>query len=420
MSVSRFSNYAMDLDDYSDMLDDIRSYARHEYPEGSDIKGPFGASLNPYKKPKSSGKPVSQKKMKYSKYSGKSVASGMTGTGPRVPSKKFDTQGVIIKFENGRGTLTDLYNVLIGHATVNRAQILSAICYALVKNISILKLSDFDSFTNEIDYAAVGDTWRLVWRSVAGSDVAVATDSLVYTYVAGATQATLAAAVQVFIDTNFNESSQFVAFNYVPVISTNGNALMDLTNARLNLKIQAALKFQNQSTNSAASTTEDAVDNIPLYGKVYEGKGNGTPALVNGVNAGIARIALMSDQGNGVIAKLGSAASVDLEPMRPATYPAVKRYGKCMLDPGQIKTSLMISNHAGLLNKMWSQLWPRNAGVAKYPSNLGKFRFHVFEKILEVNTVPTRNIVVAYENQTDVSCIVSIKKRYVTNQVFVV
>jgi len=188
--------------------------------------------------------------------------------------------------------------------------------------------------------------------------------------------------------------------SYNPEIRS--NVEINLFNTQIKYFCKSALKIQNRSK-TGTSTEADVVDDVPLYGKAYYGKGQG-PVL----NAPLSStINLIADSTTGVIFPATVTDSFLQEPLNPIELAKVKSYGKISINPGQIKTSVVIERKTMYFNTLMAKLIPRR-GLASNNCPLGKFRLMALEKIMHVDATL---INLAYECQCNTTVAITEKKR---------
>jgi len=192
--------------------------------------------------------------------------------------------------------------------------------------------------------------------------------------------------------------------NTAPEMTSSRKAYMSLKYLRFNMAVKSALKMQNRTVVTAGDDEAD-VNNQPLYGKGFSGKGTG--AEFNDYYPG----SFKGDKDFGLITG-GDVSNAQLEDIaNPRHFKYVKRTGKLRVEPGEIKTSVLTDKFAGDFNAFYRQLI-NNAGVystgppvvgSKYKTwKVGKFRFFMYEKILD--TGAAFNIVMAFEHAIDMKC----------------
>jgi len=187
-------------------------------------------------------------------------------------------------------------------------------------------------------------------------------------------------------------------------------AYIRLDESYISAKIKSSLKMQNRSVGSAEDGQEaDTVDQVPLYGKSYEGRGNGA-WWSNNENYTTTFIASSE---TGVILPVN--AGVIREPPPPKEFKGALRTGKVRIEPGLIKSSVL-SDYQNHLFKNWAkQLVLSNYA---YNPNVrgGKYRFFCVEKILDADN--TGLIKCAFEHNIFINTNMKTRRSIPTVQLF--
>lgn len=188
---------------------------------------------------------------------------------------------------------------------------------------------------------------------------------------------------------------------------------IDLSHAKINLYCKSALKVQNRTVNASGNVDSDDVDNVPIYGKSYTGYGNfathrtgqgsmdylapadveAFPSPIFGATINMIKSCVIKKQiaGGG----WGSGSPL-VEPMGKSQFAHVRGVTKAKLEPGEIKTNILVYSKSCNLNKLWD--FAESDVSADSITNLGKFWFAHFEKMLQaVATTQVNAIKVAYE-----------------------
>lgn len=215
-----------------------------------------------------------------------------------------------------------------------------------------------------------------------------------------------------------------------------------LRGAKIKYHTTSALKVQNTSLASAFEDTIDEVDAVSLYGKIYQGKGNGMEIVgdTNGVRPFIA------DRNYGIITKEGRPYSSQMAELRePVPKELTKHVKYCSgtsLESGELvsnvirdKKTIYLNSYLRILMNFYYLKTTEEAVVPtllQYPyTSLGKFMIVGLEKKLEIyqtdNSVTTDVSVMMERNITiDMALIdgrlqnkqvqIFNQGRYVTNQ----
>jgi len=187
---------------------------------------------------------------------------------------------------------------------------------------------------------------------------------------------------------------------------------LSLQKATVNICIKSSLKIQNRTINAAGNDEADDVDNVPLHGKLYDGKGN--HMIFNQVYYN----AVSSIDYNFNDDKFLVTSSLSEPPIK-SVLGRVNKSGKLHLDPGEIKTSVLESKSTTNLNKMISYLG--QGGATSNILNIGKFRAFIVEKMLKaIGTTETNSVKVAMEIDLRTACIFNAPKYASTTQVVLI
>jgi len=177
-----------------------------------------------------------------------------------------------------------------------------------------------------------------------------------------------------------------------PVANSLQQARISLANVYINYTISCSYKIQNRSINAVDWSPQDGdnVDNVPLYGKSYEGNGNGV--IVKNYNTPLAPT-LMADMNFGMIE--GGATVNNLnEPPYASDFMFAKRSGKVRIEPGTIKTSVLRYKKTASFLNLQREFNVSNdiAYVANIPvtakrmTRFGKFRMFGLEKMIDAQS----------------------------------
>lgn len=188
--------------------------------------------------------------------------------------------------------------------------------------------------------------------------------------------------------------------------------------------MKSDLKIQNRTVAVAADDTIDDVNNVPLYGKSYEGKSNGPQVM------GIGNVGILSLKGNEDTGLIQHAVSFSgqrpfNEPLDYQRFKPVSKIGKIHLDPGQIKTSTILNKFKvgfnkfmQLINPTTGPTTPQSSGV-RTNANFVKYRLFALEKMLDANPIAsTTAVIVAVEHNLKIMARAVHYNRNATNYQF--
>lgn len=192
-------------------------------------------------------------------------------------------------------------------------------------------------------------------------------------------------------------------------LSSSGGAadvILNLRSAKFHVYGKSTLKIQNRTVQDAADD-EESVDNVPLHGKAYFGKGTGTSAFTRD-GGGTAYVTAASgfhcDMQYGALAKVPVEKWYQ-EPPPASTFIRVQKTGKVLLDPGHIRTSVLDDKIVISLKDFYKRFHLNINVATPVPlsdyhnrSDYGHYRFVILEKMINaVVGSATNSIKVAYE-----------------------
>lgn len=308
-------------------------------------------------------------------------------------------QGSVYNIEHG-GTFEAAYCGFIGHTSAPVSYALTIACSAIVKKIHE-QLKCF--YTDEVDELAFGGkitTVEFAHKAFPEQTATVAS----LTTTGSSTVKSVIDWLELQISNLFGQSQQAM-LESITCFQNGGTAQytvpvqMNLRQCYITLESKSSLKIQNRSKNALGSEA-DEVDNVPLYGKQYSGKGSGVHPIKKGSN-----IALFAWPATGVIQATGTAQFMK-EPPNGYEFEEAVKVGKAKLEPGEIKTSVIYDRTSCHIDKYFAALI-RGTGalVPAYPRlNIGKFRLFALEKMIETNNELPINMLFAYENNTKLAC----------------
>jgi hypothetical protein len=211
------------------------------------------------------------------------------------------------------------------------------------------------------------------------------------------------------------------------IASTTIIGQFNLQKAKLTFHCKSALKVQNQTLENTADNEADDIKNVPLYGKSYEGAGNGAfyvkqfnqQHFVGNDNTGVIQF-LPGPKGT----PTGDITQSLNEPPSITNMKYVKKVGKAHIDPGQVKTSVLSYTKTMSFSTFWNRIHTDSPDNPHW-TRLGNFRFFGLEKMIQFSpTVVNENISidnrikVAYEHDCKFGMKFSCPK--VTNTTYIV
>lgn len=337
------------------------------------------------------------------------ASSKSKGFVPKLSRKRTfldrSAKGITICRERGDAPvlniLADCY--YIGHATCTASQVYDNLGLAIVKFLGVannLLFNDFQDFSEIIVQAPIttGLTVRIWGQPAVNIAPAVITNGTFTITASTTTYGLLAAQISTTLK-EYNVNNPDPRLTMIEVYQ--GTSLLkrwDLSAAMFTYRSKSALKLQNRTINSTGLTEADEVDNVPLYGKSYEGDGNFF--RVKGGYSSEGTIAPLSGVAPPTLENVALNTSYLAEPPKPSQLLHVKRNGTIHLDPGEIKTSVIYHSIKISLNTLMKKLRYNTsvAGVASPECLLGNYRVFALEKMLKVGKESSvSQMKVAYE-----------------------
>lgn len=336
-------------------------------------------------------------------------SSGKFSSGKRIKRgsrKAKRNYGITATVEVG-GTLTDANAIYVGHSSLPGYQVLLTMVQSLVKTL-VLK-------TYNIEIRNIVDNWSeflipkieiLYYTSASSAILGSISVTPINTDTYYATCVSLTGLICTQILAQPQTVWKFMRFYTIPVGNTPVPCELDLEFTKVNVYVKSSLKVQNRSVTVVGNQEADDVDNVPLYGKSYTGRGTGllirdTQRQNNTSNS------FGSDVRHGLMAYV---AATDLsqslrEPPVGTIFANAKRSGKVKLEPGSIKSSVLTFKKNISFNSMIQMMVPQLCGFAsglfRQYSQVGNCRVFAMEKILDDGA--GGNIVAAYEINDNIS-----------------
>lgn len=305
--------------------------------------------------------------------------------------------------------------VAVGHANVPLVEMHRMMWRAIVKRLFIQSgIEDMSDFDELIPRISTGDEVRVSYRLTPDSTV----------WSAYASPLTLGTSS--FNTVALDLATTFLALNEPNIEFQNiglwpatagttflNYAVLNLKTCMVHMNGKSTLKIQNRSTESSGGT-EESVDNVPLHGRAYFGYGNGTDAITRDLLVPSTGMTFRCNDTNGALAKVPLESFYQEIP--PASqFTSVATFGKVVLDPGHVKTSVLSFSKVVPLNSIYRLMFTDASGHSKVL--FGKFRFVLLEKMINATTPSlTNSIKVGYEVNNRIGCYVTCKKQLATAQ----
>lgn len=229
-----------------------------------------------------------------------------------------------------------------------------------------------------------------------------------------------------YIRANPNAELMSLEINQTDSGGTDRIARMTMHRAKLNIMSKSSLKIQNVTGNNSESTSTDDLERSPIYGKTYMGSGSGMVHKAIDTNtapAVITSYAMCTSNTTGVVIA-SPTENWWLEPPPQSNLAYVSRSGKAHLDPGQLKTSVLVSLKKMDLNSWFKMYYPPyellagadQAEVARF--RYGKYAIYGLERMICYNTLTNSLPKVRYEHNSQIGIYVNDGIQSTTNQRF--
>lgn len=410
-----FADYKKDRDAgaYSSSSKDSGMAKRKATPKQSTAKR-VKTAQKAYRKKVAANKAASKPVVKRRRgliFSAKSSGFFKKGTRRVVPETRFATQGVVVaqEFATNETSLTQSVApscLYIGHCSFPVQLAKDAYWAAFVKAI----LRDMDIHPSSVDTVIVGSgNFYIRIRYSSTPNGAIQTlDTLVT-----AGTSTLRS-VALVLSSSFVASNQYYFKECIILQVTNGagdlytRAIYNLQRMRINFYAKSALKLQNRTVTQSNDDNADDVDNVPLYGKSYEGAGTGAYYVEGNVD-------MVGDEQYGFIKPFGSLTESLNEPPNYRMLKYVKKHGKAHLDPGQLKTSVLNFRKNFMGSYFYNSINRYGPVSNREWCGLGNFRVFALEKMIMAESITEANkINVALELDTKLGCIIKLPKYQIT------
>jgi len=277
----------------------------------------------------------------------------------------------------------------IGHITHPQRPVLKALWMSILKELLIKSGFSFDNPAEQVLPFLATDEIRVWWKRDATGTVHINSFFM-------NTTSTLETMAELFLNpslvqwyststTDVTFPIQEMFFDRIAIICTVFNprinsAYLDMKTMRVHYNIKSALKVQNRTLNAAGDDDIDDVDNVPIYGKKYEGSGTGARMITNNSD-----VTFYGDNRNGLIIRSTSIAPDNYirEPPAPHLFTEVKKWSKVSIQPGSIKTSILSSKGSQDLNNFHQGLMLFITNVTNVKRKVGKFSFMALEKVID-------------------------------------
>jgi len=354
-------------------------------------------------------------------------AAGFIARGKKRPSRnvgiiqKNVRLGVSKSFEYGTVSATTNARIrYIGHSSASVTQMREVFWMAFVKFIALRMGIPFNTWDDEIYHVQTGDSFTLTYNPTPVGSGAVFQDES-----AACNSASTWRDLATFFNVNIPQTKQvrFIRLEFIPGLTVNAEPtrlpwkLIRLEYASISIDCKSALKIQNRSVTVAADNEANDIDNVPLVGRSYEGNGMGpvfrkskflanTTGVENNYSFASDKYAVI----DGTEYLAGSPVRELAEPPLPMQLYSCTASGKVRMQPGDVKTSLIMYHLGGKLDNVWNKLGAFNDpdySLPKVQGSFGKYRLYAVEKMVDCIAPSAENAIrIGIECQVDVSATV--------------
>lgn len=328
---------------------------------------------------------------------------------------QYANKGFVTRLENNDSVSTSRQVAYVAHSTMPAQTVALTCVKAMIKKLINITGNDVKS---ELELILEGTSYDqklvITYKMRDGSSVS---DKEFPIARATATLQSLANDYVTFF--NALGAVQFLRAKIFSVYTWGVELLIDtdLTSARFKIFSKSRLKIQNRSINSVGNNESDDVDNVPLYGKSYDYKTNGTIYRDYPVTAATTS-AITTNVRTGVLPSTQPVedpkCQMYTEPPLPSQFVGCKGVRSAKLDPGDIKTSVMYDSvnmsfqyfHNQIMNK--GGLYDATGRFIQYW--IGKTRLFAFEKMIASAATADNNIKLQQEHQLDIGAIFTVRR----------
>ena len=356
------------------------------------------------------------------KYIGKFKSGAKTVTN----MDKFADQGVVKKMEYGKVvTESNRQVVYVAHSSMPAYHVGQLMFGALLKKLFMLAGHHIKNENEILLQDSYYNSLIRIHTKVKDGDV-VSVDTFTVT-ANTSTLSTVLNAMQTWL-VNKSETAtlpnQFLALRlYTDFSGVISNAFelkaeIDLSTVSFDYFSNSLFKLQNRTINSTGNDQDNDVDNVPINGKSFEFKSNGTLYRDYGTPATGTSSAITTSNYYGVLPTTIPSATgtkmYDEVPIR-TQFVGCGNVANVLLQPGEIKTSIIKDTLTISLSKLISVLYtrkPDSTGVGRFNQIwLGKTKLFAFEKLINaVAMSATNQFNLAYEHQLEMGCVCKIHK----------
>lgn len=364
----------------------------------------------------------------------KSVRSNNTGNigsalrGKKIRktrARKFSKRGLLFQKKVGGATSSD-NTLYLGHCSAPMNVVVNQAWMTAVKELMLRAGCDVSSVDSVLPYTVIGDTIIVQYTQREGSTLS----STTFTFGAAETLQTVSSwmtsIARPWGAESGSDSDQYTfhSFKFIPAGGARATdplngALIMLKDMTVKLDCKSNFKMQNRTIGTSLNVEADDVDNVPLFGDMYEGRGNGA-IYIKPAGAAGAVPTFVCDIDNGTL-KLEPGASYNAPAFLPdaTQFVGVSKAAGFNLLPGQIRNSTLSTLVSMKFNDLFLATHPKGAGLSyNIRKKMGQFRFFAIQKKIHYAAADTE-IQTVYELEMNIASTVSFRRQYQSTTYFV-
>lgn len=342
----------------------------------------------------------------------------------------YSKRGIVVARETGgivaSGATEKAQSALVGHSTFCNLQLRTDIARAFVKmifnkmRVAIFNFTDIVNTGRNLQIVV----YYLLYPGHTGSSInLVVTNTTTYDDIVTWFSDTVLALADASPEVYFTDL--FVREEFVATTPGVGGTILlnlNLASCSFNIYNKSSLKIQNRTISAAGNIEGDDVDNVPLFGKSYSGSGNWaqfgssmSSATLIVTQDSVTNAPVVTKKFGGTIANTANLA----EPPVKSQVRHCTAVGKAHLDPGQVKTDVLVYKKTFSLNGLVRK-YMRSTALLLDTSRIaiGKYRFFMLEKMIQaVQTTDVNSITIAYELDHKTGIVCQCKRSLQTNYI---
>lgn len=344
-----------------------------------------------------------------------------SGTKKTSLADEFINKGVVVKQEHGGVSSSTRQVVYVAHSTMPVIKVADAMIRATIKKLFAIAGHSIKNDTEIILSGAYYDGIIRLAHKEKDGEIEKFVDFAVTA--ASSTLGSLSTAVYTWMSglSSSNNNFQLLTLRFYMQYGTLATAIdlrseIDLAQTKVKLYSRSVLKIQNRTINSTGNDQADDVDNVPLEGRMFEFKTNGTIYRDYNQPSAPERSMVTTSTGTGCLqTPLPSETGTSFFQELPERTQFVGCYStaKSVLNPGQMRDSKMVDQQTIGFQKLFHTIFAYSlsniGGTNQYW--IGRTRIFGFEKKLNAVAMTTENqFHVAFEHQIEIGADILINK----------